>query len=53
VEELAGVVAPSKRVWAIVATSLGTMISMVDQTIANTALPTIAHDINASAAASI
>jgi MFS transporter, DHA2 family, multidrug resistance protein len=53
VEDPAGVVAPSKRVWAIVATSLGTMISMVDQTIANTALPTIAHDINASAAASI
>ena len=32
---------------------MATVISMIDQTIANTALPTIARDINASAAASI
>jgi DHA2 family multidrug resistance protein-like MFS transporter len=32
---------------------MSTVISMIDQTIANTALPTIAHDVNASAAASI
>ena len=43
----------SKRVWCILATSIGTVMSMLDQTIANTALPTIAHDVNATAAASI
>jgi DHA2 family multidrug resistance protein-like MFS transporter len=32
---------------------MATVISMIDQTIANTALPTIAHDVNATAAASI
>jgi len=48
-----GVVAPSKRIWTLIATSTVTVLSMMDQTIANTALPTIAHDINASAAASI
>jgi MFS transporter, DHA2 family, multidrug resistance protein len=53
VDEPVGVVAPSKRVWTLVATSTVTVLSMMDQTIANTALPTIAHDINASAAASI
>lgn len=42
-----------QRRWAVLATSLGTMMSMVDQTIANTALPTIAHDVHASAASSI
>ncbi len=52
-DETLGVVAPSKRVWTLVATSIVTVLSMMDQTIANTALPTIAHDINASAAASI
>jgi MFS transporter, DHA2 family, multidrug resistance protein len=41
------------RTWAIVATSTATVISMLDQTIANTALPTIAHDVNATAAASV
>jgi DHA2 family multidrug resistance protein-like MFS transporter len=53
VDEPVGVVAPAKRVWTLVATSIVTVLSMMDQTIANTALPTIAHDINASAAASI
>lgn len=43
----------SKRAWCILATSIGTVMSMLDQTIANTALPTIAHDVNATAAASI
>jgi DHA2 family multidrug resistance protein-like MFS transporter len=43
----------SKRVWCILATSIGTVMSMLDQTIANTALPTIAHDVNATAASSI
>lgn len=37
----------------MVATGTAALLSMIDQTIANTALPTIAHDINASAAASI
>jgi MFS transporter, DHA2 family, multidrug resistance protein len=53
VDETPGVVAPSKRGWAIAATSIATVISMIDQTIANTALPTIAHDIGATASASI
>ena len=35
------------------ATGIGTLISMVDQTIANTALPTIARDVQATASASI
>jgi DHA2 family multidrug resistance protein-like MFS transporter len=43
----------SKRVWCILATSIGTVMSMLEQTIANTALPTIAHDVNATAASSI
>ncbi len=41
------------RRMAVIATTIGTILSMIDQTIANTALPTIAHDVNASAAASI
>jgi DHA2 family multidrug resistance protein-like MFS transporter len=41
------------RTPVIVATSIGTLLSMLDQTIANTALPTIAHDVNATASASI
>ncbi len=52
-EELAGTVEPSKRKWVILTTSLMTILTMVDTTIANVALPTIARDINASAAASI
>jgi len=39
--------------WAVILTSAATVISMIDQTIVNTALPTIAHDVNATAAASI
>jgi DHA2 family multidrug resistance protein-like MFS transporter len=38
---------------AIVVISIGVLLSMIDQTIANTALPTIARDVDASAAASI
>ena len=38
---------------AVIATTIGTILSMIDQTIANTALPTIAHDVDATAAASI
>jgi DHA2 family multidrug resistance protein-like MFS transporter len=53
VDELAGTVEPSKRKWVILTTSLMTILTMVDTTIANVALPTIAHDINASASASI
>ena len=34
----------SKRYWAILATALGVGISVIDVTIANVALPTIAHD---------
>ncbi len=52
-EELAGTVEPAKRKWIILTTSLMTILTMVDSTIANVALPTIARDINASAAASI
>jgi MFS transporter, DHA2 family, multidrug resistance protein len=53
VDESAGVVSSSQRVWAIAATSAATVVSMLDQTIANTALPTIANDVHASASASI
>jgi MFS transporter, DHA2 family, multidrug resistance protein len=53
VDESAGNVTPSQRTWAVILTSAATVISMMDQTIANTALPTIAHDVNATAAASI
>lgn len=53
VEESAGTVEPSKRKWIILTTSLMTILTMVDSTIANVALPTIARDINASASASI
>ena len=48
-----GVVGPSQRAWVVAATSIATVMSMLDQTIANTALPTIAHDVNATASASI
>ena len=51
--ETAGVVAAAQRRWIIVATSASMVLSMMDQTIVNTALPTIAHDINTSAASSI
>jgi DHA2 family multidrug resistance protein-like MFS transporter len=53
VEEPAGIVEPSQRKWVVITTSLMTIMTMVDSTIANVALPTIARDINASAAASI
>jgi DHA2 family multidrug resistance protein-like MFS transporter len=48
-----GLAGPSQRAWVVVATSIATLISMLDQTIANTALPTIARDVNATASASI
>jgi DHA2 family multidrug resistance protein-like MFS transporter len=38
---------------AVVATTIGTIITMMDQTIVNTALPTIAHDVRTTASASI
>ncbi len=41
------------RTMAIVVISIGVLLSMIDQTIANTALPSIARDVGASAAASI
>jgi DHA2 family multidrug resistance protein-like MFS transporter len=41
------------RTMAVIATTIGTIVSMMDQTVANTALPTIARDVNATAAASI
>lgn len=44
---------PARRRWAIVATALGTLLSMMDVTIANVALPTIASDLGTSASASI
>ena len=52
-DEPVGVVAPSQRRWAVIATSAAAVLSMIDQTIVSTALPTIAHDVDASAAASI
>jgi DHA2 family multidrug resistance protein-like MFS transporter len=53
VDEAAGVVSPSQRWWVIIATSTAAVLSMIDQTIASTALPTIAREVHASAAASI
>ncbi|HXP93432.1 MAG TPA: MFS transporter [Candidatus Binatia bacterium] len=43
---------PQRR-WAVVALFIGTVMSSLDSTIANVALPTIAVDVHASAAASI
>jgi len=42
-----------RRYWAIVAIALAIVMSVLDSAIANVALPTIARDLNASAAASI
>jgi len=53
VAEISPVVAPSKRALVVLATTTGAWISTMDQTVANTALPTIAHEVHASAAASI
>lgn len=47
-----GLPLPQRR-YAIVVTALGTLMSMMDLTIANVALPTIARDLGTSAAASI
>jgi len=43
----------AKRRIAVLATALGTLLSMMDVTIANVALPTIASDLGATASASI
>lgn len=43
----------AQRRWAVLALMIGTTLSTLDGTIANVALPTIAADLNASAAASI
>ncbi|HTC16872.1 MAG TPA: MFS transporter [Steroidobacteraceae bacterium] len=42
-----------RRYWAITAIALAIAMSVLDSTIVNVALPTIAHDFHASAAASI
>lgn len=42
-----------RRYWAILAIALGITMSVLDSSIANVALPTIARDLNASPAASI
>ena len=49
----AGVVAPAQRTWALAATLTASLLAAVDQSIANTALPTIARDLHASASASV
>lgn len=41
------------RYWAILSLALGVTLAVLDSAIANVALPTIAHDLNASDAASI
>ncbi|HEV8020149.1 MAG TPA: MFS transporter [Candidatus Lustribacter sp.] len=51
--EPAGVVAPAQRTWALAATVTASVLAALDQSIANTALPTIAHDLHTSASASI
>lgn len=43
----------SKRYWAILATALGVGISVIDVTIANVALPTIARDLGTSPSVTI
>ncbi len=43
----------AQRRWAILATALGTLLSMMDSTIANVALPTIARDLGSTASAAI
>jgi DHA2 family multidrug resistance protein-like MFS transporter len=40
-----------QRYWAILAIALAVMMAVIDGTIANVALPTIAKDLQASAAA--
>jgi len=42
-----------RRYWAHLAVGLAVMMSTIDASIANVALPTLAHDLNASPAASI
>jgi MFS transporter, DHA2 family, multidrug resistance protein len=44
---------PGRRRWAVLATALGTLLAMMDVTIANVALPTIAQDLGTTASASI
>ena len=47
-----GLPLPARR-YAILVTALGTLLSMMDVTIANVALPTIANDLGTTASASI
>ena len=47
-----GLALPQRR-YAILVTALGTVMSMMDATIANVALPTIARDLGTTASASI
>jgi MFS transporter, DHA2 family, multidrug resistance protein len=42
-----------KRYWAIATTALGVTMAVIDSTIANVALPTIANDLNADASFSV
>jgi DHA2 family multidrug resistance protein-like MFS transporter len=42
-----------QRYWAIATIALGIVMAVMDSAIANVALPTIAHDLNASPALSI
>ena len=44
---------PPQRNWAILTVALGITMAVLDSAIANVALPTIAKDLNASAADSI
>jgi MFS transporter, DHA2 family, multidrug resistance protein len=44
---------PAARRWAVLTTMVGTVMSSLDSNIANVALPAIAKDVHASAAASI
>ncbi|MFP1729010.1 MFS transporter [Lonsdalea quercina] len=43
----------SRRVWAVLSVSLAVVLSVLDGTLANVALPTIAHSLNASAQTSV
>ena len=42
-----------RRLWAILAVTFGVALSVLDGTIANVALPTIAHELGVSSADSI
>ena len=42
-----------QRIWAVMSVSIGAIMSTLDGSIANVALPTIAHDLNVSVPASV